>query len=158
MMAPDDNATSELVPPQETGSWSRARIALPPRPANQLILRAPACQLGSSKASPVGTGGIAQIEEEVRDVWLSRWLRDFTYDLRLSTRSFLRMPSFVLRVLRRARIGATTCHLTLWSIRCCYTPFRCPARTSCPDRLARGSSREWLRQLESDVVPDLPRS
>ncbi len=24
-------------------------------------------------------GGIAQIQEEVRDIWLTRWLRDFTY-------------------------------------------------------------------------------
>src|SRR5882672_8870985 len=55
-------------------------------------------------------GGIAQIEEEVRDVWLSRWLRDFTYDLRLSTRSFLRMPSFsITAVLSLALgIGATS--------------------------------------------------
>src|SRR5258706_15492937 len=55
-------------------------------------------------------GGIAQIEEEVRDVWLSRWLRDFTYDLRLSTRSFLRMPSFSITAVLSLvlGIGATT--------------------------------------------------
>ena len=39
-------------------------------------------------------GGIAQIQEEVRDIWLTRWLRDFVYDLRFSARSFLRSPSF----------------------------------------------------------------
>ena len=32
-------------------------------------------------------GGITQVQEEVRDVWLSRWLRDFSYDLRFSARS-----------------------------------------------------------------------
>jgi len=27
-------------------------------------------------------GGLEQVREEVRDVWLTRWLRDFLYDLR----------------------------------------------------------------------------
>jgi hypothetical protein len=55
-------------------------------------------------------GGIAQIQEEVRDIWLTRWLRDFTYDLRLSLRTFLRAPSFcVTAVLSLVLgIGATT--------------------------------------------------
>src|SRR5229473_4514284 len=55
-------------------------------------------------------GGIAQIEEEVRDVWLTRWFRDFTYDLRLATRSFLRMPSFSITTVLSLvlGIGATT--------------------------------------------------
>src|SRR5579871_3772075 len=39
-------------------------------------------------------GGIAQVQEEVRDVWLSRWLRDFSYDFRFSARSFFRTPAF----------------------------------------------------------------
>jgi hypothetical protein len=38
-------------------------------------------------------GGLTQVREEVRDVWLTRWLRDFVYDLRFSVRSFLRNPS-----------------------------------------------------------------
>ena len=33
--------------------------------------------------------GLAQVREEVRDVWLTRWLRDFLYDLRFSVRSLL---------------------------------------------------------------------
>src|ERR1700750_1750024 len=41
-------------------------------------------------------GGGAQIQEEVRDVWLTRWLRDFAYDLRFSARSFRATPSFTL--------------------------------------------------------------
>jgi len=55
-------------------------------------------------------GGAAQIREEVRDVWLSRWLRDFIYDLRFSARTFLRSPSFTAAtVLSLALgIGATT--------------------------------------------------
>ena len=55
-------------------------------------------------------GGVSHIREEVRDVWLSRWLRDFVYDLRFSIRSFLHSPSFTAAaVLSLALgIGATT--------------------------------------------------
>jgi predicted permease len=55
-------------------------------------------------------GGATQIREEVRDVWLTRWVRDFVYDLRFSARSFLRNPSFTATaVLSLALgIGATT--------------------------------------------------
>src|SRR6266478_6470741 len=55
-------------------------------------------------------GGIAQIQEEVRDIWLTRWLRDFTYDLRLSLRSFVRTPSFCITAVLSLvlGIGATT--------------------------------------------------
>jgi predicted permease len=55
-------------------------------------------------------GGIAQIQEEVRDIWLTRWLRDFIYDLRFSVRSFLRMPSFTITAVLSLvlGIGATT--------------------------------------------------
>src|SRR3979490_1336175 len=55
-------------------------------------------------------GGATQGREEVRDIWLSRWLRDFVHDLRFSARSFLRSPSFTATtVLSLALgIGATT--------------------------------------------------
>jgi hypothetical protein len=55
-------------------------------------------------------GGATQIREEMRDIWLTRWLRDFLYDLRFSARSFLRSPSFTATaVLSLALgIGATT--------------------------------------------------
>jgi predicted permease len=55
-------------------------------------------------------GGATQVREEVRDIWLSRWLRDFVFDLRFSARSFLRSPSFTATaVLSLALgIGATT--------------------------------------------------
>jgi predicted permease len=55
-------------------------------------------------------GGVAQIQEEVRDIWLSRWLRDFTFDLRFSARSFLKAPSFTITAVLSLvlGIGATT--------------------------------------------------
>jgi predicted permease len=55
-------------------------------------------------------GGVAQIQEEVRDIWLTRWLRELTYDLRFSVRSFLRTPSFTITAVLSLvlGIGATT--------------------------------------------------
>src|SRR6516164_2099612 len=55
-------------------------------------------------------GGPSQVREEVRDVWLGRWLRDFLYDLRFSARSLLRTPSFTATTLLSLAlgIGATT--------------------------------------------------
>jgi len=55
-------------------------------------------------------GGVTQVQEEVRDIWLTQWLRDFAYDLRFSARSFLRNPAFTATaVLSLALgIGATT--------------------------------------------------
>jgi predicted permease len=55
-------------------------------------------------------GGVTQVREEVRDIWLMRWLRDFVYDLRFSARSFLRSPSFTATAVLSIAlgIGATT--------------------------------------------------
>src|SRR5262249_58284467 len=55
-------------------------------------------------------GGVARIQEEVRDVWLARWFRDFLYDLRFSVRSFRRTPSFTITtgLSLMLGIGATT--------------------------------------------------
>src|SRR5687767_13146452 len=55
-------------------------------------------------------GGVTQVQEEVRDIWLTRWLRDFLYDLRFSARSFVRNPSFTATAVFSLAlgIGATT--------------------------------------------------
>jgi predicted permease len=55
-------------------------------------------------------GGVTQVREQVRDIWLTRWLRDFAYDLRFSARAFFRSPSFTATVVLSLAlgIGATT--------------------------------------------------
>jgi predicted permease len=54
--------------------------------------------------------GLVRVREQVRDVWLTRWFRDFLYDLRFSVRSFLRSPGFTATTLLSLAlgIGATT--------------------------------------------------
>ena len=55
-------------------------------------------------------GGVAQIQEDVRDVWLTRWLRDLVYDLRFPCASFVKTPSFTMTAVFSLMIGigATT--------------------------------------------------
>jgi hypothetical protein len=50
-------------------------------------------------------GGATQVRDEVRDIWLIRWLRDFVYDLRFSARSFLRSPSFAATAVLSLALG-----------------------------------------------------
>jgi predicted permease len=50
-------------------------------------------------------GGATQVREEVRDIWLTRWMRDFVYDLRFSARSFLQAPSFTSIVVLSLALG-----------------------------------------------------
>src|SRR5262245_8467559 len=55
-------------------------------------------------------GNETRLREEVRDVWLTRWLRDFAHDLRFSARSILRSPSLTMAAALSLAlgIGATT--------------------------------------------------
>src|SRR5580693_5497369 len=50
-------------------------------------------------------GGLTQVREHVRDVWLTRWLQDLVHDLRYSARSFLRTPSFTLTAVVSLALG-----------------------------------------------------
>jgi hypothetical protein len=49
--------------------------------------------------------GLAQLREEVRDIWLTRWFRDFPYDLSFSAWSFLRRPGFTAATLLSLALG-----------------------------------------------------
>ncbi len=75
--------------------------------------------------------GLAQVREEVRDIWLTRWLRDFFYDLRYSARSLLRSPGFTAATLLSLAlgIGATTAIYSLVDQVILHVlPIRDPAR------------------------------
>src|SRR5213080_1199132 len=50
-------------------------------------------------------GGTTQVREEVRAIWLTRWLQDFVSDLRFSARSFRRSPSFTATVVLSLALG-----------------------------------------------------
>ncbi len=74
------------------------------------LMRSGLAEADARRQATLELGGVAQVQEEVRDVWLTRWLRDFVYDLRFAARSFLRSRSFAATtVLSLALgIGATT--------------------------------------------------
>ena len=75
--------------------------------------------------------GLTQVREEVRDVWLTRWFRDFLYDLRFSARSFLSSPGFTAATLLSLAlgIGATTAIYSLVDqVMLHALPVRDPAR------------------------------
>src|SRR5262245_58908718 len=60
------------------------------------LMRSGSSEPDARRQATLELGGVTQVREEVRDVWLSRWLRDFAYDLRFAARSFLRSPSFTI--------------------------------------------------------------
>ena len=88
-------------------------------------------------------GGITQVQEEVRDIWLTRWTRDFVYDLRFSLRSFYRSPAFTVTAVLSLMlgIGATTAIYSLVDQVLLHAlPVRA-AGAARPDRLEGRSSR-----------------
>jgi predicted permease len=74
------------------------------------LIRSGATEWEARRQATLELGGLARVQEEVRDVWLARWLRDLVYDLRFSARACLRSRSFAATtVLSLALgIGATT--------------------------------------------------
>lgn len=74
------------------------------------LMRSGMAEWEARRQAALELGGLAQVQEEVRDVWLTRWLRDFVYDLRFSVRSLLRSRSFAATTVLSLGlgIGATT--------------------------------------------------
>ena len=110
MRAADHEATSELVPSPESGSLLGPRIALHLERRITDFEKAGLSPSEARRQAVLELGGIAQIREEVRDVWLTRWVRDFMYDLRFSVRSFLKTPTFTIISMLSLMlgVGATT--------------------------------------------------
>src|SRR5438477_367038 len=92
----------------ESGLDRELQYHIDRRVTHLMLSGLPECE--ARRQAMLELGGLTQVREEVRDVWLTRWLRDFAYDLRFSARSFLRSPSFTATaVLSLALgIGATT--------------------------------------------------
>jgi predicted permease len=57
------------------------------------------------RQAAIQIGGVTRIQEEVRDVWLTRWLRDLLYDLRFSARSYRRTPAFTATAVLSFALG-----------------------------------------------------
>ena len=76
-------------------------------------------------------GGVTQVREEVRDIWLARWLRDFVHDLRFSVRSLFRSPSFTATAVLSLAFGigaATAIYSLLDQVVLHALPVRDPQR------------------------------
>jgi hypothetical protein len=127
---------------------------LPRRSARELV-RSGLSETEARRQAALDLGGVTQVREEVRDVWRSRWLRDFVYDLRFSARAFRRSPSFALTaVLSLALgIGATAAMYSLLDQVVLHAlPVRDPERLVLIDE-RRSGHRERIWQLQPDVVP-----
>ena len=69
------------------------------------LVRSGLSETEARRQAALDLGGVTQVREEVRDVWLSRWLRDFVYDLRFSATAFLCSPSFALTAVLSLALG-----------------------------------------------------
>src|SRR4051812_9357086 len=69
------------------------------------LIRSGLPQADARRRASSELGGPTQVREEVRDIWLTRWLRDFLYDLRFSARSFLRNRSFTATAVLSLGLG-----------------------------------------------------
>ena len=102
--------------------------------------------------------GGTTLREEVRDIWLNRWIRDFVHDLRFSARSILRSPSLTAAaVLSLALgIGATT---ALYSLIDQIVLRALPVDHPSASFYSTGMANSWrrpFRHRQLDVIPALP--
>src|SRR5262245_61997976 len=74
------------------------------------LMRSGASEQEARREATLEAGSVARLRDEVRDVWLTRWLRDFLYYLRFSARSFLRRTSVTAAAVMSFALGisATT--------------------------------------------------
>src|SRR4051812_41559048 len=69
------------------------------------LMRSGLTEQQAKRQATIELGGLTQVREEVRDVWLSRWLRDFLYDLRFSLLFFGKTPSFTATTVLSLALG-----------------------------------------------------
>ena len=130
---------TELVPARKAGERPGSRTEYHiERRVSELIVSG-LSEPEARRQATLEIGGVTQIQEEVRDIWLTRWLRDFAFDLRFSARSFLRSPSFTATaVLSLALgIGATTAIYSLFDQVVLPRPPGTGTRAPRPHRLDR---------------------
>ena|ERR1700693_71782 len=79
------------------------------------LAKAGLSQQEARRQATIELGGVAQVQEEVRDTWLWRWLRDLRGDVRHSTRLMLRNRGLTATAILSLAlgIGANTTIFTL---------------------------------------------
>jgi hypothetical protein len=101
-----------LLNPSRLGFWQTRMNKVCHAAVDMILQFAVQVAVQPTEPEPVALelGSETQLREEVRDIWLNRWLRDFVHDLRFSARSIVRSPSLTAAaVLTLALgIGATT--------------------------------------------------
>ena len=102
--------------------------------------------------------GGTTLREEVRDIWLNRWIRDFVHDLRFSARFILRSPSLTAAAVLSLAARNWSDDRPLFSNRSDRSA-RAPGG---PPLAPRSIQLEWrtvggdLRHRQLDVIPALP--
>src|SRR5688572_25592972 len=59
----------------------------------------------ASRQAAMEFGGVAQVQEDVRDAWFWRWLDNFSRDVRYAVRTLLRSPGFTVTAVLSLALG-----------------------------------------------------